>query len=578
MREGGAHVTQRRAVVYLALAALALRLALMLARGDYLVYDEGYYLLLARSLRAGRGFTLNGLPHVALSPLQPVLVALLSAAGLPDLWASRLLAAACGALLVFPVAALARRAGGDAAGTVAAGLTAASPALMSFVPFFPGQSWNLYFGSEPLFLLLAFGAVAAAMRAETSRWWWWAATGALAGASYLTRAEGLVLAPALLAVVGVRALLRRGGLRGLRGVALAALAAAAVSAPYLLYLRSTLGRWALSGRVQAVQEGNRPTPSAVASARSGGEVLDAFVWQGEPDAFLRSLYALDPSGSRMASQYWGVHRAPATAVPAAPGGRATPPTRRPTSGAAPAPERRSALGIWWAGLGTVMPGWLALLAVAGFVLAARASLAWAIPLAAAGVVPSLLTYVEPRSLLTLAPLAAAFAAVTILWLANGLPRRWRPRAAWLLPALAALALVVPAVRDLARAWPGTTPLQRVASARRAVGEYLDRHLPAGAVVMSWHPAVAIWADRPWRVLPYEAFDRIVRYAEGEHAAAIVFSRFAPSPIRQPPRPFTVILPDSAGGGAAAGATVQLQRVDETPLLFVGRLAAVGGGR
>ena len=91
-------MNERRSLWLVVLAALALRLVLLVARGDYIVYDEGYYLLLARSLRAGHGYALNGLPHVALSPLQPVLVALVSAVGVPDLWASRLLAAVCGAL------------------------------------------------------------------------------------------------------------------------------------------------------------------------------------------------------------------------------------------------------------------------------------------------------------------------------------------------------------------------------------------------------------------------------------------------------------------------------------------------
>ncbi len=566
----------RRTLWLIALAALALRLVLMLARGDYIVYDEGYYLLLARSLRAGHGFSLNGLPHVALSPLQPVLVALLSSAGLPDLWASRLLAAACGALLVFPVAALARRAGGAPAEAVAAGLVAASPALMSFVPFFPGRSWNLYFGSEPLFLLLAFGAVAAAMRAEESGWRWWLAAGALAALSYLTRAEGLVLAPLLVAVAAAHALARGGGVRALRGAALAALAGAALSAPYLLYLHSTLGRWALSGRVQAVQTEDRAAPSAVQSARSGGQVLDAFVWQGEPDAFLRSLYALDRSGTRMASQYWGVHRRAARNAPPPATRRAPLPAgpQPPSPAEAPAPGRRSTLGVWWAALGTVVPLWLGILALGGLVLAKREALWWVSPLAISAVLPSLLTYVEPRSLLPLAPLAAVYAAVAVLWIASGVPERWRRRTPWLLPALTALALVVPVARELVEAWPGATPLQQVATARRAVGEYLGAHLPANARVMSWHPAVAVWAGRPWRVLPYDSFERIIRYADAEGASAVVFSRFEPSPMPQPPRAFTIVLP-GADTSAAAGSTVQLQPVDETPLLFVGRLASTG---
>ena len=447
----GPVVNARRSLWLIALAALALRLVLMLARGDYIVYDEGYYLLLARSLRAGHGFALNGLPHVALSPLVPVLVALLSATGLPDLWASRLLAALCGALLVVPVAALARRAGGERAATVAAVLTAASPALMSFVPFFPGQSWNLYFGSEPLFLLLAFGAVAAAMRVDEGRWRWWLATGALAAGAYLTRAEGIVLGPVLFLLLAARVAAHRGGPRAWRGLALAGAERpgrrGAVPVLPAFDARPLGPEWPRAGgRRQRVPA----TPSAVQSARSAGEILDAFVWRGRPQAFLGAMYGLDATGTRMTSQYWGVHRAPPPGPASAPA-----PSRPAQPAAAPAASGDSARGteaaaepevgaiaVWWRGLGAVIPWWLGVLALGGLALAKRESLLWALPLGVAGVLPSWLTYVEPRSLLPLAPLAAAFASVTVGWIAAGTPARWRARALVVIPALTALALVV----------------------------------------------------------------------------------------------------------------------------------------
>jgi 4-amino-4-deoxy-L-arabinose transferase-like glycosyltransferase len=563
-------VTARRALWLVALGALALRLAMLLGRGDYIVYDEGYYLLLSRSLRAGHGFTLNGLPHVALSPLQPVLVALLSLAGVPDLWASRLLAAVCGALLVFPVAALARLAGGPRAGLPAAAFAAVSPALMSFVPFFPGQSWNLYFGSEPLFLLLAFSAVAAAVRLEMDGWKWPVAAGALASAAYLTRLEGAVLAGTLLVVLAARLAARRAGVPAWRRLGIAAAAGLVVAAPYLGYLHGALGRWALSGRVQAASSLGAGAPSAVESARSGGRVLEDFVWQGEPDAFLRGLYGLDASGTRMASQYWGVHREPPPppsekppSEPAATGSA----TAAPDSGAPPV--RRGALGVWWRGVTAVVPWWFLAVALAGVAASGTtAALPWILPLAVCATLPSLLAYVEPRSLLPLAPLAAVYAGVLVGSLGEHLERRGGPWLAAAAPAAIALVLLWPGVRDLARAWSQTTPLQQVATARRSVGEYLARHLPPDAVVMSWHPAIAIWAQRPWRVLPYASFERIAAYAHGQRAAAIVFSRFEPSPIRQPPRAFTIVLP---GAGRVTGGTVRLEPVDETPLLFVGRL-------
>mgnify|MGYP001439520472 CR=1 FL=1 len=133
----------KRPLLAILAAALVVRLGLMILRGDYIWYDEGYYLLLARSVHAGHGFMLNGLPHVALSPLQPLVVAVLSFTGLPDLWASRLLAAVCGALLVLPVAVLAERWFGQRGAVTAALFTAVFPALLTFLPFFPGERRSL---------------------------------------------------------------------------------------------------------------------------------------------------------------------------------------------------------------------------------------------------------------------------------------------------------------------------------------------------------------------------------------------------------------------------------------------------
>jgi len=363
---------------------------------------------------------------------------------------------------------------------------------------------------------------------------------------------------------------RRAAAAEWRRFVLAAAAGALVAAPYLAYLHGTLGRWAVSGRVQAASEPGEEAPSAVQGARQGGQVLEAFVWQGRPDAFLHALYGLDASGTRMASQYWGVHRE-AAREPAAPSPAALPGPPAAGDSAAPAAPSRGAAGGWRKGLAAVVPWWLAALAVLGLVVARRDALVWVVPLAVCAVLPSALTYVEPRSLLPLAPLAAIYAAAAAMAVAARVERRWRP-APLGAAALVTLALLAPAARDLVRAWPQTTPLQQVATGRRAVGEYLAQHLPPDSIVMSWHPGVAIWASRPWRVLPDATFERITDYARSQRAAAVVFSRFEPSPLTRPPRAFTIVLPDR--GGSAAGSRIEVQPVDETPLLFVGRLARV----
>jgi hypothetical protein len=553
-------------------AAFLARLVLLALRGDYLVYDEGYYLLLARSLGSGDGFRLNGLPHVALSPLQPALVALLSALGAPALWASRLLAAAAGACLVFPVGALGAMIGGPAAGLASAIVVAAAPPLMTFVPFFPGETWNLYFGAEPLFLLATFGAVLAAARLDaTGRWTWGVAAGSLGAAAYLSRGEGIVVAGALTLVLGARLALRRAGMAHWRGLALALVAGAVVSGPYLWHLRRTLGRWALSGRVQAMVAARPDAPgrSLAETTRRGGAVLEEFVWGGNPERFLRDHYGLNRDGTRMASQYWGVAGRPVATRPA---GQPPRPVLRDSI-----PESSPVSRLWTAGcaLGAVMPAWLALVGLAGLVALLRrggGASVWLLPPLAAAIVPAAVTYPEPRALLPLVPVTALGAGLLWARLSPELWNRARHGRRWTAALAAALLilLVFPAVRDGFRAARGDTPLQQVASAQRAVGTYLRERLDENAIVMSWHPALGVWAERDWRVLPYEPLERIVRYAQAQRVRAIVFSRFHPSPLRDPPRAFTVVLLDSTS--VAPGPEARLDPVDETPLMLVGWLA------
>jgi len=559
----------RRTIWIVAGAALALRLVLLWVRGDYIVYDEGYYLLLARSLRAGQGFTLNGLPHVALSPLQPLVVAALSFSGLPDLWASRLLAAICGALLVMPVAALARRWYGDRGAVTAAVFVALCPALLTFLPFFPGERWNLYFGSEPLYLLLAVSAIVAAVRAtDTGAWRWWLATGVLGTLAWLTRLEGIVLC-ATLGVVMFAALATQRRLALWPRAVAAVVAGVVIGTPYLAYLHGALGRWALSGRVQAAAATTTPSVPPVPSAGGTSDAVNEFVWGGNTEVLWRTLYALDAAGTQMASQYWGVPKqlpATATAPPPAP-------AQADRTLHASARPRPSALTTLARATIVVVPVWFMLLAVLGFTRARPIGDAalWLAPMVIASLAPAILAYAEPRVLLLLAPAACILAAGACEWLRAIIAQRAATaRFASLVSAAVALVLLYPSAHDAARAWGQQTPLQRLASARRIAGEYLGAHLAPDARIVSWHPAMAIFARRDWRVLPYDSFERIIFYARAQHADAVVFTRFEPSPLRDPPRAFTTVLIDLAD--AAVAGPVTLNQVDVTPSLFVGRLS------
>jgi len=78
--------------------------------------------------------------------------------------------------------------------------------------------------------------------------------GALLALAYLTRLEGAVLgAASVAAAVAWLAATRRlavGMRKAIPGVVLAAL----IVSPYVFYLHHALGRWALSGRVQAAAQ------------------------------------------------------------------------------------------------------------------------------------------------------------------------------------------------------------------------------------------------------------------------------------------------------------------------------------
>lgn len=190
--------------VWLAVAAgLAVRLAFGLGYwvGKPLTHDEREYLMLARSLAEGRGFTYaapdGSMPpgeHFGRAPVYPLMLAAIFAVtphsttpepGTPvtprALTAIKAVQAGLGAVVVLLIAVIAARAGGRRVAAAAAWLGAAYPAL----------AWTpAYVFSETLFSVLALGSVlvmAARAEPESLAPVRAAAAGALAGLAMLTR-------------------------------------------------------------------------------------------------------------------------------------------------------------------------------------------------------------------------------------------------------------------------------------------------------------------------------------------------------------------------------------------------------
>ena len=222
----GARVRDPRTALAVALAAGAiLRLVRVLERP--LIHPDGpAYLSLAGAVLDGRWSAVFGGYY---SPLYPIAIAPLRAAGVPVELAGRLTAALAGVLALPLLWLIARRLAGDAIAAATVLIAAAHPALVK-------SSGQVLPETLAGALLLAWGAVlmdARGMRAAVL-------AGALAGATYLARPEG-----AFLLVLGAGWLaLRR------RPLATAAyvLVTVLVMAPAVVALQAPTGSWQISGR------------------------------------------------------------------------------------------------------------------------------------------------------------------------------------------------------------------------------------------------------------------------------------------------------------------------------------------
>ena len=220
-----------------ALLALALVLRLVVGHAIGVVETDGVrYITIARQFQA-TGNPFDPLFH----PLYPVILGLLQWVIRDWETAGRLVATAFGVALLVPAFALAR----DVIGRPVALLTAA---LLAVHPGLVRNSSSVLADSTYAFLLaagvwLGWRALAAAHRALLP------VAGVVLGLAYLVRPEAALYLVSLLIVALILAVRDRTWLGwapwlvgGLVGFSL-------MAAPYLVYLRRSLGHWTLSGKV-----------------------------------------------------------------------------------------------------------------------------------------------------------------------------------------------------------------------------------------------------------------------------------------------------------------------------------------
>lgn len=584
--------------------AILLRILLFLGRGDFVAFDEGWYLLLGQSFWEGGGYRLTGLRHTTLSPLFPIVAGAVAGVVGSPVWAGRLVAALAGGLLVLPCWLLFRRLAGRRTAWLACLAVAVMPSLCAFtVPYWVG--WDLWMGPEPVFHFFVFSGFALALRAferESPRDW--AFAGASFALAYLARPEAILITGLFgLTAFGVAAV------RKPRTFALPpfvfAIAFAVCAAPYWIYLHDTLGRWTLSGRHVQLAATSRASQGGGARGTTATERIERMLWQSDDEEYARSLYGLHPSGTRLASGYWGIWPdspdlgATTSPVPEEPGDPARGDSDGPTpwdpvpgepvpddaasdAGPPSGPDRvPTRLWLYFRALGVVVPAFVWPFVVIGGAARRRRRLADEAmvtgPLLASSVLIAGWVAIDPRTQLVIAPLLAFYAARGVRVLGTMFDRR-RPvqgvRRGIVTAALACGVVGLMLLADVQRLYSSVTqgsPHHVLGAENRFVGEALRDVVPPGEPVMSWDPSVAIYAQRDWRVLPYASLPEIFRYATAIGCEYIVFSRFFPAPpiVRQVPANHLVIrLPRSA-------ASMDRWRIELTEVgdrLVLGRVA------
>lgn len=560
-------------VLLLTAGAIALRLVLLLGRGDYLAFDEGWYLLLARSLFTGDGYSLIGFPHTALSPLFPALAGALGAAIDSWVWGGRIVAAIAAGLVVLPAWAVFRRLADERVAFIAVILVAVLPSLAPFtVPFWIGA--DLWVGAEPLLHLFLYTGVALWLRADegsrngpdddapadrdapaghdapadhdagpdrdaaaepgrVARLLPWVGAGAAFGLAFLARPEAIITWGILgLAALGLAAAGRSP--RRLSGAALMGVGFLIFAIPYWSYIHDVSGQWSITGRGVALPA---VSTGAGAARSDAARTVERMLWEDD-EAYRERLYGLDATGLRLRSSYWGVpQQAPGgtTGTTTNPGPRqAAAPAQnatRQTSGPAPG-------ALYIRSMGQILPLLLWLFVFLGAIRprapgTARREVPVAGALIGTSIAIAAVVAVDPRTQLFLVPLLALYAARGFAFVEETVQERL-PESE-LRPGFAELVLVAVAVvwllginaRRLQLSLSLGSPHHIVAEQNRAVAEELDALLDSDGPVASWHPAIAVYADRDWRVLPYAELPGIIRYLHAAGADALVLSAYYP---------------------------------------------------
>jgi hypothetical protein len=387
---------------------------------------------------------------------------------------------------------------------------------------------------------------------------WYLVAGLAFGLGFLARPEAILPWGIMGLVTLALALSRRFSALVMRA-AVMGIGFVVVAAPYWSYLHSVHGHWMLSGRAVSVRNALPPTSSDGQPATANASI-ERMLFEGD-SAYVANLYAVDAAGTRMRSDYWGVYPGADPEAPGAAGAdSATSDAAAGQDSAEPTSEASSAIGIdpaaaaltaatqpaprqppsrlvqYAQALHTVLPWYWWPLLLLGLAALGRGQL-WAPALAMGGssVAIALIVAVDARTQAVVVPMALVLVAAGIAWLRDAVAARPALREA-VQPAriavgLSGLVLLVSLGTQLWRLGASLaygSPHHVVGSQNRAVAKALDT-LPSvtPGPVSSFHPAIAVFADRDWRPLAHTDLGGMLRYAGAAGASTVVVSAYYP---------------------------------------------------
>lgn len=281
-------------IIILAVAAISLKFFLLYERLLYIDPDEGYYLILARNLIAGNGYTFNGLPNVVFPPFLPILIAFFYLICQDFQFSLIFITAISGCLLGIISYKIAQKKFSSLSPVLCAFLVLFIHQLNAFLPIYQTPYVQvLYRGSDILNCFLILTSIFfIIVLVEKDKNIFAILAGSFFALSYLTRPEGILLFLMIFICLVFLKILSLISI-SYKKIFIFFLVFLLFISPYILYLKNTTGKWNLSGKVSSAQE----------HRESLLEVIKNDNWI----PFSKIHYSLDKENMEMKQAYWGHH-------------------------------------------------------------------------------------------------------------------------------------------------------------------------------------------------------------------------------------------------------------------------------